>query len=152
MRYIYLAGPITDCNVAEAKDWRADISERLTHLGVVGVSPLRCEPLVTGTYQATYDNRMFGTAAAISGKNWFDTNRADIVLVYLPKSARLKKGLSIGTMFEVGWASALHKPIIVVTDDEKIQNHPLMQRHVNWILPNFEEALEVIEGILSVYI
>ena len=150
-KYVYLAGPITGCTENAAKDWRAHVAEMLPP-GVVAVNPLRCEPAVNGKYEAVYDDPRFGTSAAISGKNWFDTMRADIVLVYLPQAARRQHGLSIGTMFEVGWASAMQKAIIVVTDDEKIQGHPLMQRNVNWILPNFEQAVEVIEGILGVYV
>ncbi len=150
MEYVYLAGPITGCTEGEAKDWRKYVIEHLPE-DMVGVSPLRSEPAVDGKYQEVYEDLRFGTAAAINGKNWFDTNRADIVLVYLPKAARLERGLSIGTMFEIGWASALRVPIIVVTDDEKIRRHPLMQRNVSWILPNFEQAFEVIEGILGVY-
>ena len=145
-----MAGPITACTESEAKDWRKYVASQLPE-GIVGVSPLRCEPKISGRYLEVYDDPKFGTASAISGKNWFDTRNADIVLVYLPKESRLEKGLSIGTMFEIGWASCLNKPIIVVTDDEKIRDHPLMQRNVNWILPTFEEALEVIEGLLSVY-
>ena len=46
-KYIYLAGPIAGLTEVEATEWRGWVRERLPY-GIVGISPLRCEPLKEG--------------------------------------------------------------------------------------------------------
>ena len=45
-KYVYLAGPIMYCDRAEANDWRYEVANNLMEGGLVGISPLRCEPLI----------------------------------------------------------------------------------------------------------
>lgn len=148
-RYVYLAGPIAGCTEGEAKDWRAYVEAELATLPghIVGVSPLRCEPKIEGRYQLNYDDPKFGTPKAINAKNRFDTLRADIVLAYFPDVERL----SVGTIMEVAWALWDGKPVIVVSRDARIVEHPLMTSTVPWILPTLDAGIDVVEGILSVY-
>ena len=149
--FIYLAGPIAGCNKSEANDWRAFVCGKFPP-GVVGVSPLRCEPLIGRRYKLAYDDPRFGTPKAIAAKNLFDLQRADMVLAYLPK-AIVEKKPSIGTVLEIGgiiWESA--KPIILVTDVESIRDHPIIQAKVPWIFDDFDAALETIEGLAMVYV
>ena len=47
-KYIYLAGPIAGCTEEEATSWRDYVNSMLPY-GIVGISPLRCEP-VTVSY------------------------------------------------------------------------------------------------------
>ena len=149
MKNIYLAGPIAGCDKFEANDWRGYIQNNLPPK-IRGISPLRCEPLIAEKYQLQYDDKRFGTPAAISGKNWFDTVNCDMVLAYLPKEINDKRP-SYGTVIEIGWAIGLRKPIILVTDDDRLINHPLIERNVNWIVDNLDTALEIIEGLLTDY-
>ena len=46
-KYIYLAGPIAGLTEEEATEWRAEVRENLPQ-GIIGISPLRCEPLKEG--------------------------------------------------------------------------------------------------------
>ncbi len=148
--FVYLAGPIAGCNKSEANDWRAFVCKRLPS-GVIGVSPLRCEPLIGRRYKLAYDDPRFGTPKAISAKNWFDSNRCDMVLVYLPKEISARRP-SYGTVIEIGWAIAMRKPLIVVTDDPLVRDHPLIVANVPWVFDDFEPALETIEGLAMVYV
>ena len=43
-KYVYLAGPIAGCTEEEATEWREYVCTYFPH-GIVGISPLRCEPL-----------------------------------------------------------------------------------------------------------
>lgn len=149
-RFIYLAGPIKDCDKGQANDWRTRIQSALPN-GVVGISPLRCEPLIGKTYKATYTDVRFGTASAITAKNRFDTLNCDMVLAYLPKELTNIRP-SVGTTLELGWAMAIEKPIILVTDDPAYSEHPLIQRKVDWIVDDFDTALEIIQGLFTDYI
>lgn len=149
-RYVYLAGPIAGCDPPEAEDWRDDMVSALGAAHITGISPLRCEPLIGETYEASYDDVRFGTPKAISSKNWFDTMHCDMVLAYLPKELNDRRP-SIGTMFEIGWATGVHKPVVLVTDDEYYANHPLIKHNVSWVVDNFDDALDIICGVLGVY-
>ncbi|WP_316234988.1 MULTISPECIES: hypothetical protein [unclassified Bradyrhizobium] len=81
---IYLAGPIFGATGAEANDWRRDMIARLAPIGIVGISPLRCEPMVGDRYDLHYADPCFGTPAAILGKNFLDLRACDFVLAHFP--------------------------------------------------------------------
>ena len=151
-KYIYLAGPIAGLTEVEAIEWRGWVRERLPH-GIVGISPLRCEPLKEGMVY-TDDGAtapMWSDARAINAKNWLDTESSDLVLAYLPKEMNDRRP-SIGTIIEIGWAIGLRKPLIVVSDDEYMMEHPLIQRNASWRLENLEDAVEVITGLFGDYV
>ena len=46
-KYIYLAGPIAGLNEQEATEWRNEVNGLLPY-GIIGISPLRCEPVKEG--------------------------------------------------------------------------------------------------------
>lgn len=148
---VYLAGPIAGCDKGEANDWRQDFIRDFEGSGIVGVSPLRCEPLIGDKYELQYDDVRFGTPSAISGKNWFDTVNCDLILAYLPSN--LSSGRpSYGTIIELGWAIGLRKPIVLVAGDHYITQHPLIKDNVNWVVDNFDDAYDIVNGLLEVYV
>jgi nucleoside 2-deoxyribosyltransferase len=151
MSKVYLAGAIAGLTEGEAKDWRNYFCDLLRPHGIVGISPLRCEPPgADGTYKLNYDDPRFGTARAIRGKNLFDVKQCDITLAYLPKPAEGKRA-SYGSMWEVGAAAALGKPTIIVSDDPNVMRHPLFGGTCDWPLDTLEQAAEVCIGILEHY-
>ena len=85
-KYIYLAGPIAGCTAEEATEWRKYVCTFFPH-GIVGISPLRCEPLKDGmTYtEPGATEKKWSDPRAIATKNWLDTESCDLVLAYLPK-------------------------------------------------------------------
>lgn len=144
MNTVYLAGPISDNTTAEANDWRNALKARLADVGIVGISPLRCEPKTDGVYQLFYDDICFGTKKAIAGKNRYDVKRCDATVAYLPS-------LSVGTLIELGWAKGYEKPVVVVSTLPGVYNHPLVEESSNWIVPDFDYAYEIIVGLLGDY-
>ena len=84
-KYIYLAGPIAGLTEVEATEWRGWVRERLPY-GIVGISPLRCEPLKEGMVYTDdgATDPMWSDARAINAKNWLDTESSVLVLAYLP--------------------------------------------------------------------
>jgi len=140
-----------------ANHWRRFVSERLseeTDGKIVGISPLRCEPIVGDTYKAGYNDPRFGTARAIGSKNLFDTVNCDMVLAYLPKPDPVPVGWhqSYGTIAEVAWGRGLDKPVLLVSNDAEIINHPVINFCANWLLDDLEQAIETIVGILGGYV
>lgn len=147
---VYLAGPILNCNKGEANDWRSDVSNRLAQFGITGISPLRCEPLIGERYSMGYEDPKFGTARAIASKNLFDVQSCDMTLAYLPLATN-PNWPSLGTISELAWAKALGKPTILVTDDERLFKHPVIDANASWTLRDLEDAIEVLVGVLGDY-
>ena len=151
-KYIYLAGPIAGCTQEEATEWRDHICTFFPY-GIVGISPLRCEPLKDGmTYtEPGATEKKWSDPRAIATKNWLDTESCDLVLAYLPKALNERRP-SYGTTIEIGWAIGLRKPLIVVSDDDYLMNHPLIKHNASWRFDNLEDAADVIVGLFSDYV
>lgn len=145
MKTVYLGGPILGNTKSQANDWRYAAALELNTHGIVGVSPLRCEPLIGDTYSTVYDDPRFGTARAITSKNWHDVRSCDMILAYFPEGDRV----SLGTVAEMSWAFALGKPAIVVSTDQRIFTHPVLSHTAGWLLSSLDEAMDVAIGILG---
>lgn len=150
MRHAYLVGPIAGCDSGEAKDWRAWVTNVIAEFGVKGISPLRCEPLITEHYELSYEDPRFGTANAIAAKNEYDTRACDIVFAYLPRELNERRP-SYGSVIELAWAHMLGKQVILVTDDPYMLSHPLVQAVTSWRVETLQEGVDIIEGIFSDY-
>jgi hypothetical protein len=59
---------------------------------------------------------------------------------------------SYGTIIEMAWAYILGTPTIVVTDDEEVRNHPVINSNASWMLSNLDDAFDVISGVLGGYV
>jgi|CXWL01.1.fsa_nt_gi nucleoside 2-deoxyribosyltransferase len=162
--FIYLAGPILGCNRAQANDWRIDVAMKLKEHGIVGISPLRCEPLVGERYGFGNDDPRFGTPEAIQSKNFMDVQRCDFTLAYLPTPQYLgwmgqngAAGSSVyadqswGTISELAWAFALSKPRCLVSDHAKVLKHPVLRAQAGWVLPDLDHAVDLIVGLFAGY-
>ncbi len=162
MKTVYLAGPILHCTGEEANDWRREVSALLRdRYGIIGISPLRCEPLVGATYEADYADDKFGTPKAIASKNVFDVKRCDMTLAYLPRrpffaqvdgDLAIKWHQSYGTIQEAALAFAYGNPAVVVSDDPEVIGHPVINALAGWMLPTLQDGIEVLGGVLGGYL
>lgn len=150
MKTIYLAGPITGKTIAGANDWRDEVIRKLDQFFIAGISPLRCEPARGDRYSIANADPQFGTARAIGSKNRMDVRMCDLTLAYLPKAFN-DPWPSIGTISELAWAAMIGKPTILVSDDPRITDHPVIDSNSGWILPTLDSAIEVIVGIYKDY-
>lgn len=148
---VYLAGAIAGCNHGEANDWRRYVADKLLPHNIVGISPLRCEPLIGKTYSLDYPDPRFGTARAIAAKNKFDVENSALTLAFLPlpPAGRVQ---SYGTMIEMAWANRAGKQTILVSDDPYVMKHPVIDAVSNWKLDTLDQACEVIIGVLAAYV
>lgn len=163
-RFVYLAGPILGCTQGEANDWRIAVAAKLREHNIIGISPLRCEPLIGKIYSADYPDPRFGTPRAIAAKNKFDVRNCDITLAVLPAPVPGKPP-SLGTLHEIAWADEAGKMVIQVTDDPFVNNHPVVDSGRGWKLTTFpgngtpyaniqaalDAAVEVCIGVLGGY-
>ena len=151
-KFVYLAGPIAGLTEHEATEWRLEVRDLLPY-NVIGISPLRCEPLEAGKVYTDpgATDKIWSDPRAINAKNWLDTESADLVLAYLPKEMNDRRP-SIGTIIEIGWSIGLKKPLIVVSDDKQIMEHPLIECNAAWRLDELDDAVEVIIGLFGDYV
>lgn len=147
---VYLAGPIAGCDIGQANDWRQYIDSKLKPHNIIGISPLRCEPIIGKKYELVYDDPKFGTPKAILAKNCYDLRNCDLTLAYLPRALNEQRP-SYGTVWELGGAAMLNKSTILVTDDPYVIKHPLMGGAASWLLADLNEAVDVCIGILGGY-
>lgn len=148
---VYLAGPIIDLKISDAREWRTKAIQRFGAHGICAISPLRSEPLSNVThYAATYECPKFGTAKAIATKNIHDVRSCDVTLAYLPTPADGQRPPT-GTTLEIGLAYGLGKTVVVATDWPTIQNHPLVQEMSSMMLDNLDDATDVIIALLRDY-
>jgi nucleoside 2-deoxyribosyltransferase len=115
--FIYLAGPIAGCTEGEAKDWRAYVNTKLEAINCVGVSPLRCEPLIGARYELSYQDPLFGQPKSIIAKNFLDLRRCDMTLAYFPVPPESKALEEIAT--RMGNLSEIIEKMIGPLDDEE---------------------------------
>lgn len=150
MKTVYLAGPITGRTIGEANDWRYPIIAELRQHSIIGISPLRCEPARGDRYTIANADPQFGTARAIGSKNMMDVRLCTLTLAYLP-AALNTPWPSVGTISELAWAKAMNKPTILVSDDPRIIEHPVIDSNSGWMLGTLREAVGVIIGVLRDY-
>ena len=157
MKYVYLCGPITGQLRDDANDWRHEVSthiHRASNGRIRCVSPLRCEPKVGSgeVYKSEYDDARFGTPQAIAAKNWFDVRNCDLLLAYMPEWLQeYAEYPSYGSLLEIGAAVALKKPVVAVSHDPYFYQCALVKGSVPWVFSTFEDAYDVILGVLEVY-
>ncbi len=151
MKRVYLAGPIKDCTEEQAKDWRHMVASELEYYNIWAISPLRCEPLIGERYKANYADPKFGLARAIRAKNAFDVRNCDMTFAYLPLPGPGVQHQSYGTIIEIGWAHILGKPVVLVTNDPEVRDHPVINASADWVLADLCEGIDVAVGILGGY-
>lgn len=148
--FIYLAGPVGGQTNEEANVWRNLFAQAMDNASdghIVGVSPLRNEAPKDGvTYDTNYTSL---DSAAITAKNMLDVARCDLTLAFLPS-------VSIGTLQEIGWATAAKKPIILVSDLGLVMDNAIIQATVPWRFAydegkGFRRALDTITDLYGVY-
>ena len=106
---VYLAGPIELCSEDEIHLWRNYVSEHI--------------PLNVAVLEPRYDLSSSGEIYQDTRKN---VQECDMIFAYLPKSVNVRRP-SYGTIFEIAYGHALHKDIVIVSDDEYVHNHPVMK-------------------------
>lgn len=141
MTYLYLAGDIALATADEAESWRHTVTTilRWSRPNVQCLNPLRGENRPESGKQYGYESG--GGFGEIFTKNWFDIKRSDLVLAVMLS----KEHPSIGTLSEINWAWCYRKTVILVTDDNRISNHPLIRHMVPTIYLDLWGAMDYIK-------
>ena len=134
MAKVYLAGPMEGCSDDEMLVWRRAATLSFNE-GIKAISPVRIDSKFT---------------TAIITQNQYDVKECDVTLAYLPKSISDRR-CSYGTICEIAWAHAQNKPVVIVSDDPYVHDHPVIQE----IGVHFDElntAVEYINQLLTQHV
>ena len=106
---IYLAGPIELCSEDEILVWRNYVETKLNDYEII-----------TPKYH-------LGSAGEIFENTRTNVERCDVVFANLPKAINARRA-SYGTIFEVAYGHALGKKVMIISDDEFVHKHPVMNQ------------------------
>lgn len=149
MKTIYLAGTISGMTFKECTDWREYVAERL-QLHYDTLDPMRGKAYLKAETEGklldgAYGQHPLSTAKGITRRDHWDVRTCDIVLFNLDNAPRV----SIGSMIEMGWASAYRKFIITVLPTAQLHDHPMVRELSDVIVPTLEEAIKVLKAIAA---
>jgi nucleoside 2-deoxyribosyltransferase len=128
MIYLYLAGPIEQCNYDEIYGWRSYVDSKLNS-NITTVHP-----------KVLQSNNSKG----ILEQNKKDVLKCDTILSYIPKSIEDRRP-SYGTIFEISFAHSMKKDIILVSDNKYLIEHPIIKEISN-IFPDLDKSIEYINS------
>lgn len=144
---VYLSGPITGLSYDEAKfGWREDFAGRILREGlpIRVLSPMRHKEHLRKSKSLWADG-----SKAIIERDLADIRRSDLMVVNVNGARRV----SIGTMIEIGYATALGKPIVLIWNDEGNSENP---HNHGWVTSlsaywatDVEEAVKFVTAFLS---
>jgi len=113
MQLVYLSGRIDGLTLDVCGGWRKT-AKNLLYPDVGVLNPLRGKELPPGPLNNGAIVGKFGCSdKEIVTRDILDIKRCDAMLLYLVDAGNL----SVGTLVELGYAAALHKPIFTVIDD-----------------------------------
>ena len=143
-KLVYLAGPISGLSYEGATNWRQYAITKLHPL--VGLSPMRGKDYLLDELDidANTDYGILSTAKAIVARDRFDCQRADCILFNLSESQKV----SIGTMIEFGWADAARIPKVVVTGDNTVHTHAMVNQLSDFVAKDLDEGINIVKTIL----
>ena len=167
---VYLAGPIAGLTHAEATySWRRDVYDRLHGIYRIekGVHSMHsadpvvqihcCSPMRAKKFlgeqtpdrvisKQAYHQHPISTGRAITGRDFDDVRTADLVFMHVLGA----KEVSIGTTVELGWASALRVPIVLVMekDGSNPHDHLFYKDLVTYHCENVEDAVMCSKALL----
>jgi len=143
---VYLCGPITGLTYDEAIAHREEIAVPLEKRGVEVRSPMRGKrslshqyhnkPLPSGHYRAA-----MSTDSAIFARDHHDVSTVDVIVADFLGTTRV----SIGSMFELAWASTKHKFVVLIMEKEgNPHEHAFVREAASCRVHSREEAVRAV--------
>ncbi len=151
----YLAGPITGLTYGEARyGWRKTFAESIHQVAphIECYSPMRQKEFLShlqsmeckGVDLERYE-QCISRPLGILTRDLNDVRERDcIVACFL--GAKIP---SIGTVFELGVARALNKPIVVVMEDDNPHQHVFVTHCGGYVTPSLDEAVHIVRSLLT---
>ncbi len=147
-KLVYLAGPIDGTTYGECTSWREYAIKKLAEDGITGLSPMRAKDFLKHHPKLVdgISDHVLVSDAGITTRDRWDVKRADAILFNLLGARKV----SIGTMFEYGWASAYDKPIITVMEKSgNVHEHAMVRRVSGYRIGTLEDGLAIARALFA---
>ena len=128
---VYLSGGIAGLTFEEANAWRSEVTEKLRDRGAQTLNPLRGRMFLCADDEVLDPNE-------IVQRDLRDIRACDLVLARMDAP-------SIGTAIEIWQAYYVeHKPVILVSQNIKLREHPWLQVACTKMFAHLDIALDYI--------
>lgn len=145
---IYLAGPMTGLSWEKTLAWREHVEVELGRDWKI-LSPARPQQDQDRTKvlklqtQENNELNLWDTATGVVASDTFLIDQSDWVLANFLGAEKI----SVGTVWELGYAYHARKKIIVLMSKEDIHNHPFTRRGVDMFTDDIEQVIEFFKRI-----
>ena len=148
---IYLAGPMGGKTWREALDWRVYVDKELSPRGWHCLSPLKAQiddqdldsAIPTPIGRDSYEKPLPLVSSAFVAQDEFYVRKSDWVLANFLGAEKV----SLGTVWELGFAYALGKQVISVFEPGSVHDHAFLRRRSHIFVPSLEDAVGFLKGI-----
>lgn len=144
---VYLSGKIRNISYTDGTDWRNIATEILqTESGgdVETLDPMRNKEFLAGSdAMPRSTEHLYAQPRNVFARDCWDVRQCDIVL------ADLRTGNGRFTMFEIGMAYGLGKPIVLVSDNPEVDDSICLQFAPAAVFSTLEPALDFILSLAN---
>ncbi len=155
-RSCYLAGPITGLTYNNARyGWRSSFSTMLGKIAphIECYSPMRQKEFLSSLQGmqcrgADLDSleHAISRPLGILGRDRNDVRERDVIVACFLGAEKA----SIGTVWEIGYACALQKPIVVIMEEKNNpHDHVFITHTAHYVVPTLEEAAKITASLLT---
>lgn len=145
---VYLSGPVTGLSQKEASCWREVATAYLLPRGYTPVLPARGirPPNPGASWPEAVPDHPLGHDLAITQACLFDVRRSTLVFVNLLGATQVSRG----TLFEIAWAYALQKPVVLAIEPSGNPNDcPMVRTACAFRETVFADALDLVVTVLG---
>jgi len=141
---IYVAGPMRGLTYDQANEWRLAAESALPECDIF--SPMRGKEYLRDldVIPGAVGDKMSSSQAIYIRDRW-DVRTADAILVYLLGA----KEISIGTCFEMAWATAYNIPVVIVMKEGDVHEHPFVRQAAWIVVDSLHEGLNALRILLN---
>jgi hypothetical protein len=141
---IYLVGYIQGRVIDQCVAWRKRIRDHYDNWKETGNPyPLRWLDPCNGSeiYNISLDGLTSDMPPhAIVHKDYMCVEKSDLIIANMDTFGE-ERPLT-GSICELAWAWDKHKPIIMITNEDKYKKHPFLAYFASWIVPTVDELLD----------
>lgn len=147
---VYLAGSLTGSTTSTALEWRQHAFNKLTKYGIRVFSPTRGKTFDPTKPIAIDSEKDLGgaenTCRAINMRDYLDTVKADLLLVYLDTTTPMP---SMGTVAEMAWAWDHRIPIVCCVPENSVyMRHPMVSEFITYRVDTIDEGIDIAVSVL----
>lgn len=144
---VYLCGPIYGLSWDGATDWREAAARVLAEKGITALSPLRGKQYLKEerALKGNYEQFPLSSDRGLTTRDHWDVKRCDVVLINFLGAERV----SIGSIFEIAWAWAYRKPVVLAMEAEgNVHDYPMVRECVGYRVDHLGDALGIVISLL----